>query len=57
MSFQLDSVIEVLLSSDNQRRIEAEAYINEIPNTCFEQGIDAFLLSMNHENPNVPFSL
>ena len=53
MNFQLDSIIEVLLSTDNQRRIEAERFIDEVPVNAFEAGIDAFLLSMSHENSNV----
>lgn len=54
MDFQLDNVIEVLLScTDNQRRMEAEKYVADIPMTNFDQGIDAFLLSMNHENAQV----
>jgi hypothetical protein len=35
MNFQLDSIIEVLLSNDNQRRIEAERFIDEIPTNSF----------------------
>ena len=53
MDLQLDNVIEVLLSPDNQRRAEAEKFIETIPVNHFEQGIDAFLMSMNHENPQV----
>lgn len=53
MDFQLDSVIEVLLSNDNLRRIEAEKYVDEIPLNNFEAGIDAFMNSMAHSNPNV----
>jgi len=48
MNYQLDSVIEHLLSNDNHRRIEAEKMVNEIPITHFEQGLDAFLMSMAH---------
>lgn len=53
MDFKLDNVIQVLLSNDNQRRLEAERYVDQIPTNSFEQGIDAFLISMNHENPHV----
>lgn len=53
MDFQLDNVIEVLLSPDNQRRIEAEKFVDNIPLTHFDQGIEAFLLTMNHQNPQV----
>jgi hypothetical protein len=31
MNYQIDSIIEVLLSPDNQRRDEAEQIINNIP--------------------------
>ena len=53
MNFSLDSVIEVLLCSDNQRRMAAEQFINELPNKQFSEGIDAFLMSMNHQNEQV----
>lgn len=53
MEVQLDTVIEVLFCPDNQRRSEAERFIEKIPITHFEQGIDAFLMSMHHENPQV----
>ena len=36
MNNALDGVIEVLLSSDNMRRQEAENYINQMPSTNFE---------------------
>lgn len=51
--FELASVIEVLLSSDNNRRLEAERYVNEIPLTNFDQGIDGFLSCMHNENPHI----
>lgn len=57
MNFQLDSIIEVLLCNDNQRRIEAERFIDEVPTNAFDAGIDAFLLSMSHENSNVSLNL
>lgn len=53
MDLQINSVIEVLLGSDNERRIQAEKFIDQIPLTSFDQGIDAFVLSMTHENPQV----
>jgi hypothetical protein len=54
MDLQINSVIEVLLSSDNERRIQAEKFIEQIPLTTFDQGIDAFVFSMTNENPQVP---
>jgi len=42
-----------LLGSDNERRIQAEKFIEQIPLTTFDQGIDAFVLSMSHENAQV----
>lgn len=48
MDLQINSVIEVLLGSDNERRIQAEKFIEQIPITSFDQGIDAFVLSMTH---------
>ena len=53
MDMQLNSVIEVLLGSDNERRIQAEQFIEQIPVTSFDQGIDAFVVSMAHQNPQV----
>lgn len=48
MNYQLNTVIEVLLSSDNQRRAEAENYIQELTTNSFTDGVDAFLQSMSH---------
>lgn len=48
MNFQLDSVIEILLSADNQRRTEAEKYLQEITTNSFEEAVDSFLGVMNH---------
>lgn len=53
MELQIISVIEVLLGADNERRIQAEKFIDQIPLTSFDQGIDAFVLSMNNENAQV----
>ena len=53
MDFKLDNVIEVLFCTDNQRRAEAERYVDMIPVNNFDQGIDAFLMTMNHENTQV----
>ena len=53
MDFQLDTVIEVLFSTDNQRRAEAERFVDQIPVNSFDQGIDAFLITMNHQNSQV----
>ena len=53
MDFKLDNVIEVLFSSDNLRRTEAEKFVDQIPINNFQQGIDAFLITMNHENNQV----
>lgn len=53
MDMQINSVIEVLLSTDNERRIQAEKFIEQITVTSFDQGIDAFVLSMSHENQQV----
>ena len=50
MNYQLDSVIELLLSEDNARRIEAEKMVEDIPKSHFEECLDAFLMSMSHEN-------
>ena len=52
---QINNVIEVLLGSDNERRAKAEKFIDQITETTFDQGIDAFILSMSHENPQVNF--
>lgn len=48
MNFQLETVLEALLGADNQRRNEAEQFIDQMPKTNFEQGIDALLMSMAH---------
>ncbi len=48
MNYQLNTVIEVLLSADNQRRTEAENYIQELTTTSFNEGVDAFLQTMGH---------
>ena len=53
MDFKLDTVIEVLFSADNQRRAEAERFVDQIPVNNFDQGIDAFLMTMNHQNSQV----
>lgn len=53
MDFKLDTVIEVLFSPDNQRRAQAEQFVDQIPHSNFDQGIDAFLMTMNHENMQV----
>lgn len=53
MDFKLDNVIEVLFSPDNQRRMQAEQFVDQIPLNNFDQGIDAFLMTMNHENIQV----
>ena len=53
MNFQLDSVIEILLSADNQRRSEAEKYLQEMTANSFEEAVESFLAVMNHENANV----
>lgn len=53
MDFKLDNVIEVLFCTDNQRRTEAEKFVDQIPVSNFDQGIDAFLMTMNHENTQV----
>jgi hypothetical protein len=53
MNFQLDSMIEILLSADNQRRTEAEKYLQDIITTSFEEAVDSFLAVMSHQNPNV----
>lgn len=53
MDFKLDNVIEVLFSSDNKRRAEAEQYVDQIPLSHFDQGIEAFLMTMSHENTQV----
>lgn len=53
MDFKLDNVIEVLFSTDNKRRTEAEKYVDQIPINSFDQGIEAFLITMNHENTQV----
>lgn len=53
MNLQLDSLIETLLSSDNQRRSEAEKLINSLPETNFEEGIDALIAAMNNSNNDV----
>lgn len=55
MNYQLNTVIEVLLSSDNQRRTEAENYIQDLTNNSFNEGVDAFLQCMSNENANVIF--
>jgi hypothetical protein len=39
MDFKLDNVIEVLLTPDNQRRAEAERFVDMIPVNSFEQGL------------------
>lgn len=39
MDFKLDNVIEVLFSSDNKRRTEAEHFVDQIPLQTFDQGI------------------
>lgn len=57
MNFQLDSVIETLFSSDNQRRSEAEKFVNSITETNFEEGIDAFISVMNNPNNDVLYNL
>ena len=54
MDYQMDSVVEILLSPDNQRRTEAEQFIQEITNSNFVEAVDGFLHVMNHSNPNVP---
>lgn len=53
MDFKLDNVIEVLFNPDNQRRAEAEKFVDMIPVNSFDQGIEAFLMTMNHENTQV----
>ncbi len=53
MNFQLDSVIEILLSPDNQRRTEAEQFIQDITAASPNEAIDSFLMTMNHENIQV----
>lgn len=53
MNHQLDSVIEILLSADNQRRSEAEQFLTEITNSNFNETVDGFLHVMNNSNPNV----
>ena len=57
MNLQLDPLLETLLSSDNQRRTEAENFINSLPDTNFEEGIDALLASMNNPNNDVTLLL
>ena len=57
MDMQINNVIEVLLGSDNERRAKAEKFIDQITETTFDQGIDDFILSMSHENPQVNFQL
>lgn len=54
---QLSSVIEILFGNDNERRTQAELFIEQIPLNSFEQGIDAFIASMGHQNPQVPYSI
>jgi hypothetical protein len=39
MDFKLDNVIEVLFCPDNQRRQEAEKFVDQIPINNFDQGI------------------
>lgn len=56
MNFQLDSVIETLFSSDNQRRSEAEKFVNSLPETNFDEGIDALINVMNNPNNDVSVS-
>ena len=53
MDFKLDNVIQVLFSPDNKRRAEAENFVDQIPLQSFDQGIEAFLITMNHENVQV----
>ncbi len=43
MNYQLHSVIEVLLSTDNQRRAEAEKYIQDMTTNSFAEGVDALI--------------
>jgi hypothetical protein len=53
MNLEINSALELLLSSDNQRRQEAENYISSIPTTHFFDGLEALLEGMNHENAQV----
>ena len=53
MNFQLDNIIQILLSPDNQRRTEAEQFIHEITTNNFEEAVDGFLHVMNNQDPNV----
>ena len=53
MNFQIESVIGALLGADNQRRVEAENIINQLPLTNFEQGIDTLLMGMNNQTPQI----
>lgn len=53
MDLQIISVIQALLGADNETRIQAEKFIDQIPLTHFDQGIDAFVISMSNENAQV----
>jgi hypothetical protein len=53
MNYQLDSVIEILLSADNQRRTEAEQFLQDITTSNFNEAVDGFLHVMGNANPNM----
>lgn len=53
MNNELETIIQVLLSSDNKRRQEAESLVNTLPQTNYEQFIDALLMSMDSQNEEV----
>ena len=42
--------MQALLGSDNERRAQAEAFVNELPQTNFNGGIDMMLGAMGSNN-------